>query len=52
LPALASSIVGVFTEGIAARIGSFGLLFEASAVLLAEWLILYWMYRRRIFLAA
>ncbi len=44
--------VGIFTAGLSARIGLFGPLFEAAAVLLVEWLILYWMYRRRIFLSA
>jgi predicted acyltransferase len=44
--------VGIFTAGIAASIGSAGLLFQALAVLVVEWLILYWMYKRKIFLAA
>jgi predicted acyltransferase len=42
----------VFTAGIAADMGSFGHLFQAVAVLVVEWLILYWMYKRKIFLAA
>ena len=45
-------IVGIFSAGIAANLGSFGPLFEALAVLLVEWLILYWMYRKKIFLVA
>lgn len=45
-------IVGIFTEGPAAAIGSFGPLLQAAAVLVVEWLILYWMYKRKIFLAA
>jgi predicted acyltransferase len=45
-------IVGVFTKGIALNLGNFGLLFEATAVLIVEWLILYWMYKRKIFLTA
>ena len=45
-------IVGIFTGGIAAGLGPFGALFQAIAVLVAEWLILYWMYRRKIFLTA
>jgi len=44
--------VGIFTAGIAASLGSSGALFQAAAVLVAEWLILYWMYRRKIFLTA
>ena len=47
-----TKIVGVFTTGIAADMGSFGHLFQAVAVLVVEWLILYWMYKRKIFLAA
>ena len=45
-------IVGIFTEGPAAVIGSFGPLFQAAALLVVEWLVLYWMYKRKIFLAA
>ena len=45
-------IVGIFTGGIAAGLGPFGALFQAIAVLVAEWLILYWMYRRKTFLTA
>ena len=45
-------IVGIFTAGIAAGLGPFGALFQAVAVLVVEWLILYWMYRRKIFLTA
>ncbi len=44
--------VGIFTAGIAAAIGPAGPLFQAAAALAVEWLILYWMYRRKIFLAA
>ncbi len=36
-------IVGIFT---------YGPLFQAVAVLAVEWLILYWMYKRKIFLTA
>lgn len=36
----------------AEALGAFGPLFSAAAVLLAERLILYWMYRRKIFLRA
>jgi len=45
-------IVGIFATPIAAGMGAFGLLFEAVAVLIVEWLILYWMYKRQIFLTA
>ena len=45
-------IVGVFATPIAAGMGAFGLLFEAAALLIVEWLILYWMYKRQIFLTA
>jgi predicted acyltransferase len=45
-------IVGIFTKGIAQHLGNFGSLFEAIVVLIVEWLILYWMYKRKIFLTA
>ena len=45
-------IVGVFTNPIAARLGSFGELFSAFAVLLTAWLLLFWMYKRKIFIKA
>jgi predicted acyltransferase len=45
-------IVGIFSESIAQHLGTFGSLFEAIAVLIVEWLILYWMYKRKIFLTA
>ena len=45
-------IVGIFTAGFAVSLGPFGALFQAIAVLVVEWLILYWMYRRKIFLTA
>ena len=44
--------VGIFTAGLAPALGPFGALFQAVAVLVVEWLILYWMYRRKIFLTA
>jgi predicted acyltransferase len=47
-----SRILGIYTAGIDSRIGAFGLLFQAVTVLACEWLILYWMYRRKIFLTA
>lgn len=45
-------IVGIFTKGPTAGLGSFGALFTAVTVLVVEWLILFWMYRRKIFLKA
>ncbi len=47
-----NKIVGIFSEGIAQNIGIFGPLFEATSVLIVEWMILYWMYKRKIFLTA
>ena len=47
-----SRIVGIFSKPMAAHLGPFGALFSAAAVLLVEWLILYWMYKRKIFLRA
>ncbi|MBI3698659.1 MAG: hypothetical protein HY238_27945 [Acidobacteria bacterium] len=47
-----SRIAGIFTKGIAAHLGAFGALFSAAVVLLVEWLILLWMYKRKIFLRA
>ena len=46
------SIVGVFTKDIAGLLPRSGLLFQEVAVLVVEWLILFWMYRRRIFIKA
>lgn len=45
-------MAGIFTQGPAAGLGSWGPLFMAAMVLLVEWLILYWMYKRKIFLKA
>lgn len=45
-------IVGVFTKPIAALAGSFGPLISTGAVFLAGWLLLWWLYRRKIFLRA
>jgi len=44
--------VGIFSEPIAAHLGAAGPAFSAGALLLVEWLILFWMYRRKIFLKA
>lgn len=45
-------IAGVFTRPLTAQLGPYGPLFSAAAVLFLEWLVLYWMYRRKIFLKA
>jgi len=45
-------IVGIFTGPMAADLRGSAALFQAIAVLVVEWLILYWMYRRKIFLTA
>jgi len=47
-----SQTVGIFTSGIANKLGSLGPLFMTFSVVLVEWLILFWMYRRRIFIRA
>jgi predicted acyltransferase len=46
------SIVGVFTQGIARLLPRSGVLAQEVAVLVVEWLILFWMYKRRIFIKA
>ena len=45
-------IVDVFTRGIARVLPNSELLFQQVAVLAVEWLILFWMYKRRIFIKA
>lgn len=45
-------IIGIFTRDLAQMLGNFGSLFEASVVILVEWLILYWLYKRKIFFTA
>jgi predicted acyltransferase len=45
-----SKIVGTFTKPIAAMIGVWGPVLSTGCVLLAGWLVLFWLYRRRIFL--
>jgi predicted acyltransferase len=47
-----SKIVAIFTHPLAGTLGSFTPLFHAIAVLTVEWLVLYWMYKRKIFLTA
>ncbi len=45
-------VVGIFTRGPAAAMGAVGPLFAALAFFAVEWCILYWMYKRKIFLTA
>jgi predicted acyltransferase len=47
-----SSIVAIFTKGPAEGMGSLSPLFAASSFFVAEWLILYWMYKHKLFLNA
>ena len=43
-------IVGIFTKPLVPVLGSFGPIFASGAILLTGWLILWWLYRRRIYL--
>jgi predicted acyltransferase len=45
-------IVGVFSNPIAARLGSFGDLFSALSIFAVAWLLVFWMYKRKIFIKA
>jgi predicted acyltransferase len=45
-------IAGTFTKPIAATLGVYGPTFSAAAVLVVSWLILFWMYQRRLCLKA
>lgn len=45
-------IVGVFSHPIAGMLGSFGDLFSALSVFAVAWLLLFWLYKRRIFIKA
>lgn len=47
-----SKVVTIFTHPLAGTLGSTTPLFHAIMVLLVEWLVLYWMYKRKIFLTA
>ena len=47
-----TDIVGIFTARPSLALGPAGPMFSALAVLVVEWLILYWMYKRKIFLKA
>jgi len=44
--------VAIFTQPLAAPLGTLAPLVHALAVIAVEWLVLYWMYRRKIFLTA
>jgi predicted acyltransferase len=44
------TIVGTFTRPVAAGVGEFGPVITSGAVVLTGWLILLWLYRRKIFL--
>lgn len=45
-------IIGVLAKPGMAALGAYGLLFKAVLVLALKWIILFWMYRRKIFLGA
>jgi predicted acyltransferase len=45
-------IVAIFTSPLAGMLGSLTPLVHAVTVLVVEWLILYWMYKRKVFLTA
>ena len=47
-----SRIAGIFTKPLAAGLGAGGAVLSAAAVVLLEWFVLWWMYRRKIFLRA
>lgn len=44
-------MVGTFTAPAAGHLGALGPVLSTGAVVLAGWLILYWLHRRRIFLS-
>ena len=44
--------VAIFTNSLTGLLGPLTLLIQATAVLTLEWLVLYWMYKRKIFLTA
>jgi predicted acyltransferase len=45
-------LVGAFTNGIAGHLGSAGPAFNALWVFVVEWAVLFWMYKRKIFIKA
>ena len=46
------SMVGVFTQGVARLLPRSAVLTQEVGVIVVEWLILFWMYKRRIFIKA
>ncbi len=46
------NIVAIFTSPLKSSLSSFEPLLEAGLVLAIEWIVLYWMYKRKIFLTA
>jgi predicted acyltransferase len=47
-----AGIVGIFASSLQSTLGSLTPLLQAIVTLLVEWLVLYWMYRRKLFLTA
>ena len=47
-----ATIVGIFTASAAGVLGRYTPLLQATCTLTVEWLVLYWMYKRKIFLTA
>jgi hypothetical protein len=45
-------VVEIFTRGPAEALGFLGPLFTALTFFAVEWCILYWMYKRKLFLSA
>jgi predicted acyltransferase len=45
-------LVRIFTNPIAAHLGAGGAALSALSILIIQWLILFWMYKRRILIKA
>ena len=45
-------LVGIFTKPLTSGLGGWGTFLHAAALMLVQWLVLLWMYRRRIFIKA
>jgi len=45
-------LVGIFTKGTATHLGAAGPAYNALGILVLEWLVLFWMYKRKIFIRA
>jgi predicted acyltransferase len=45
-------LVGIFTKGIAGHLGTAGPAYNALGILVVEWIVLFWMYKRKIFIKA